>query len=453
MAQESSINDREFDLLKKTTNNTASVANSCESQSSSLISIYNDGVKIADGANLDSFSRLRTSNPQGVFDAQFTYDLAPLQYETITSNGGGGVATIAHDPTNRCALMTFTVALTGAKAFMQSYEYVRYQPGRSQVVFVTFNFIESSANTMKFAGISDWSSVSAGLGNGIEFQLNGSTKQWTIYSDSDNGDETVAQANWNLDKLDGTGASGISLDITKTQIAVIDFQALYVGRVRVGFDIGGSIIYCHEFNHANLANVPYVQNASLPIKCGMTSSGTVTTTMRFICSAVISEGGQEDISGISCCAIGSVTASNGADTHILSIRPKTTFNSITNRTKFVPESVDLIVTGSSPIIWKMVIGQAISGTTTFNDANASYSAFEYNTAGTISGSAALILQRGFVASSTQTKGASSPRITYKIPITLSADGLHRANGTLSIIVNGIGGTSACQAVINWKELR
>lgn len=415
---------------------------------------YVSGVTIRDGANLDAFSRLRVSSPQGLFDGQFTYNLLPLQYEPITANGGAGTATITHDSTDRAALMTFTGVGSGAGARLQSYEFVRYQPGRSQAAFVTFNFIESVTGVTKFAGLSSWGSTGAGVGNGIEFQLADSTKQWTIYSDTGAGDETVTQTNWNLDKLNGTGPSGITLDITKAQIAVIDFQALYVGRVRVGFDIGGNVVYCHEFNHSNLLNSPYIQTASLPVRCGMrTSAGSISTTMKFICAAVISEGGQEENGGVPNTAEGTVTASSGADTHILSVRPKTTFNSITNRVKMIVDSVDILVTGNQPILWKLVVGQAISGTTTYADVNTTYSAFEFNTAGTISGTPALVIQQGYVPASNQVKSASSPRITNRIPITLDAAGAVRANGTLTILVQGIGGTSACRASLNWRELR
>lgn len=153
---------------------------------------------IKDGANLDSFSRLRISNPQPLFDAQFTYNLRPMLYEAIT-NGTG--ATITHDATNRMALMTFSSTATGGKAYMQSFEHLRYQPGKSQLIFVTFNFIAQVANTLKFAGYSDGA-------NGIEFQNNGTQNQLVLYSATSNGTKTIAQTDWNLDKLDGTGTSG-----------------------------------------------------------------------------------------------------------------------------------------------------------------------------------------------------------------------------------------------------
>ena len=118
-------------------------------QNYSGYNIISPGVTIKDSANLDAFSRLRVSNPLILHNSQFTYDLAPIVYEQIT-NGTG--ATVTHDATNRCSLMTFSSTASGGKSYMQSYEYLPYQPGRSQLIFVTFNMIAAVANTLKFAG-------------------------------------------------------------------------------------------------------------------------------------------------------------------------------------------------------------------------------------------------------------------------------------------------------------
>lgn len=395
------------------------------------------------GAALDSFSRQRVSSPTYVFDAQLTHDLQPLLYEAVTSGTG---ATVTHDSTDRCATMTFSATGAGGQAFMQSYEWFRYQAGRSQLIFQTFNFIETNANTLKFVGYSDGA-------NGIELQQDGTTVQLKLWSNSTVGDQTVAKASWNIDIMDGTGPSGKTLDLTKTNIFVIDLQALYVGRVRCGFDIDGEVYYVHEFLHANIQADPYIQNANLPLRAGMTCSGSATTTMQYICASVISEGGQSLVGGFSFSQEGTVTASSGARTHILSVRPKTTFNSIANRTKFVLESVEFLVTGNNPVLWELCIGQAISGTTTFNDVNATYSGFEYNTAGTISGSPTIVIQSGYVGATATNKGTASSVIGDRYPITLDQAGAVRALGTISLIVTGIGSTSATRAIMNWREIR
>lgn len=401
----------------------------------------------ADGGSLDAFSRSRVSQPVNIFDNQFTYNLSPLVFEAIIAETG---ATVTHDATNRMALMTFASMPTGGKAYEQSYEFIPYQPGRSQQVFITFNMNGGVANVLKFAGLSDGN-------NGIEFQMNGTTPQFTLYSDSGNGDQTVAQSSWNLDRFDGgspvTNPSGITLDPSKIQIVAIDLQALYAGRVRVGFDVGGVIYFVHQFTSANLITTPYIQTANLPIRCGMTCTGTVSTTMNFICCSVSSEGGVVDVRGRGFTAQGTATAGSGTRTHLLSVRPKTTFNSITNRINFDLDSLQMVVTGVNPVYWELCLGQAISGTTTFNDVNATYSGFEYNTAGTISGSPSLVLASGYCASAKDNFTAINKAIINKYPITLNQAGAVRSLGTLSVIVTGIGGTSATSGAFNWREIR
>lgn len=403
---------------------------------------YFKNINIGDGANLDAFSRLRVSNSVALFDSQLTYGLNPLIYEQVTSETG---ATITHDTTNRCALMTFASTPTGGESYMQSYEYIPYQPSKSQQIFVTFNMIEESTDTLKFAGLSDGD-------NGIEFQNNGTTNQFVIYSDTTNGDQTVTQDNWNLDTLDGTGASGKTLDITKAQILIIDFQALYVGRVRVGFDIDGVIVYCHEFFHANEIAYPYFQTANLPVRCGMTSTGTVSTTMNFICSAVSSEGGRDKTFGYEFSQEATVTAGNETTTHLISLRPKTTFNSITNRMSIGFIELDMLVTGNYPIKWQLVIGQDLT-TPSYSDVNTTYSGSEYDTTGALSGTPAIVIDEGYVSASAQVKGASGVELTHRYPITLDAAGLNRDLGTLTLLVTGIGGTSDCRGSIKFKENR
>jgi len=399
-------------------------------------------IRAADSPSIDAFSRLRVSNPTGLFDAQFTYNLNPLLFEAVT-NGSG--ATVTHDATNRQAVMTFSSTPTGGKAYMQTYEHFRYQPGKSQLVFVTFNMNGGAADVLKFAGYSTGA-------NGIEFRLNGTTPQIAILSDTDKGDDIVSQATWNLDTLDGNGPSGITLDFSTVQILVIDLQALYVGRVRVGFDIDGLVYYAHEFKHANIDAAPYIQTVNLPIRAGMTCTGTVSTTMNFICCSVISEGGSDTTADRTFGIEGNGTAGSGTRAHILSLRPKTTFNSIVNRISFALDSVTVGNAGTRLVFWELVLGQAITGTTTYADCNATYSAFEYNTAGTISGSPAIVIASGYVGQNTGS-GFAQRNILSRYPITLNEAGAVRALGTLSLIATGIGGTSDVRATFNWAERR
>jgi len=401
-------------------------------------------VQFGDSPTVDAFSRLRISEPISRLESQFTYNLQPLLYEQLT-NGVG--ATIVHNATERCALMTFSSTPDGGFAYMQSYEWTFYHPGNSHLIFVTFNFQLHVPGVIKFAGYGDLSN------NGIHFISNGSGFAWRILSNTNEGDQTILQNNWNLDKLDGTGKSGITLNVTKTQILVIDLQALYTGRVRVGFDINGVIVFCHEFNHANISLFPYIQTASLPIIVGMTASNTVSTTMLFVCATVRSEGADSNLEGFSFGVEGTATAANDTRTHILSVRPKTTFNGLENRINFNLQDINFLVTGNSPVLWELCVGQAISGTTAFNNVNSTYSAFEFNTAGTISGNPTIVVAQGYIGSGAATDIAFSQFIINRYPITLDAAGAVRSLGTLTLIVTGLGGASAMRANMNWLEVR
>jgi hypothetical protein len=255
--------------------------------------------------------------------------------------------------------------------------------------------------------------------------------------------------------MDGTGESGLILDLTKTQILVISFQALYVGRVMVGFDIGGQIVYVHQFNCANVLAFPYAQSMNLPVQCGMTCSGTVTTTMRFVCASVISEGGDLDPAGVKVSQPSpTITAGSGTRTHIMSFRPKTTFNGIPNRTNFELANVDgLVTTGSNPIYWELCIGQAITGTAAYQNVNTAYSAIEYTPTGTVTGPPALVLTSGYINAAAQARGQISKDLGVRQPLSLNASGQTRLLGTMSLVVTGIGGTSPVQFALNWKEIR
>jgi len=392
----------------------------------------------------DAFGRLRVSSPTSLFDAQLTYDLQPLLFEQKT-NGTG--ATVTHDSTNRMALMTFSSTPTGGLSYMQSYEFFRYRAGHSQLVYITFVMGAGVANVTKFAGYSDGT-------EGIELQRSGaSTIQLALLSTTTNGNQTVAQASWNIDAMAGAGPSGKTLDLTKAQILVIDFQALYVGRVRVGFDIDGVVYWVHEFNHANSIAYPYFKTANLPIRCGMTSTGTVSATMNFICCTVQSENGDSSREGFHFSQDATETAASGALTHLISIQPKTTFNSIANRTKIIIDSIDIIVTGSSPVHYVIVLGDVLTGTTTFNDVNTTYSAVQYNTAGTTSGAPLITMYTGHIPASNQSKGAISQNVIMKYPITLDVAGAARSLGRVTVLVTGLGGASAVEGAINWTEIR
>jgi hypothetical protein len=138
-----------------------------------------------------------------------------------------------------------------------------------------------------------------GQDNGIYFQLDDGVMSFverTLVNGSPSSETIVPKSAWNGDRLDGTGPSGFTLDITKAQILWMDIEWLGLGTVRTGFVIDGKFIVCHSFHHANRIASTYITTASLPLRYEIVNKGTTTggtKTLKQVCSTVISEGGYE----------------------------------------------------------------------------------------------------------------------------------------------------------------
>ena len=80
-------------------------------------------------------------------------------------------------------------------------------------------------------------------------------------------DLVVPQDDWNLDKCDGTGKEGFVLDMTKIQMAYMDYSWYGAGKIRFGFkDRKGHVRYVHEFIHNNRLDEAYMRSGNLPAK-------------------------------------------------------------------------------------------------------------------------------------------------------------------------------------------
>jgi hypothetical protein len=298
--------------------------------------------------------------------------------------------------------------------------------------------------------------------NGFFLRQNGTSGLQLVRRSKTSGNvvnEVVNQADWSEDSLDGTGPSGITIDETKAFILAFDAQYLGMGRCRVYFDINGQLIEAHHFEHANILAVPYMQSLALPVQMLVTSDGNAKTA-HFKCASVSSEGGlSEDLAYQFATLEQTVTAASGARTHLLSLRPLTTFNSIANRCRLVLNSIEVLVTGNQPVYWELCIGTLFTTAPTWGAVNATYSCAEQTTVAGLSttawagAAAGTVIAAGYNAASATSKSVTSAKLSQRYPITLNKAGAVRDNGTLSLLVTGLGGTSVTRATFNYSEVR
>lgn len=396
----------------------------------------------------DAFGRLRVSDPVSIFDSTFQYDLQPLLWETVKAGKGD----VVHTATDSGATLSVTAADADSAA-LQTYVFHRYQPGKSQLVEMTFVLGATAAGVTKRVGYFD-------ANNGV-FIEHASTGLSIVKRSNQTGsivDTKVAQASWNIDRLDGTGASRINLDPTKAQILVIDLQWLGVGRVRVGFVIDGMPVYAHQFNHANTTSTAYMRTANLPLRYELDNSTSTAGTMLAICASVISEGGFETERGYQFGYASTTARTSASRRAILSIRPSTTFNSIATRFPILPEAIDVGIDASGLVLVELVLSPTYTtggGALTWTAFNATYSGVEYSVHGDANAGAftgGVVLQSFLVASgSGASRGAASADLRSRIALTLDAAGTGQR--ALAVVTTNLSGTPGSFATITWRELR
>lgn len=243
--------------------------------------IYNNAIKYSDSPNLDAFGRLRVSEITSLLEITHVYSKQQLLVNEVTA----GTATSVWSQTN--AEVQMGVTNSGDYVIRQTKQSAIYQPGKGQILEVSFSDFNLETDVIKRVGY--YTSTTAATYNtgfdGFFLESNGVTNEisfqiWrsgtSVYSST--------TANWDSSEIDVN-----TIDWSTTNLALIDFQWLGVGRVRFGMSLSGNTyIFTESSGTNNLTNV-YMSSPNKPIRYEIRSSGG-TGTFNQICSQVSMEG-------------------------------------------------------------------------------------------------------------------------------------------------------------------
>lgn len=308
----------------------------------------------SDGAQLDSFGRLRVSTPTTLFDDKRRYGKGT----TIWSEVLQGSATSVHNADT--ASIDMTVTTTGDVAVRQTRQRYKYQAGKGQLIDMT-GILYPQAGTKKQIGYFQCATTGTHQPHdGICFESVDDVVYLVIYNNGTR--DAYPQNEWSIDILDGTGPSGIIVDWSKAHIFAIDFQWLGVGRVRYGLNINGIGLFVHEVNHANLVDNVYMRSGTQPLCYRIESTGGAGS-LKQICSTVQSQGGSEPTGIVAALdADGIIFTVGTAPQLLLAFRLKST--ELDSITEFL--SINLLATSNDNIRWSLSWNPpAITGTPNF----------------------------------------------------------------------------------------
>lgn len=397
-------------------------------------------------AATDAFGRLRVSNPQTLFDSKTRY----FNHNTSSQLIGGG-GTVVYEANSSSVKMNVGT-VNGDYVYRETKNVFPYQPGKSLYVLNSFCMASSKNNLRQRVGF-------FGAQNGIYFEQSGATLNMVIrsYSTGVLVEDRVSQSAWNGDRLNGQGGaqnpSGILLNPALDQILWIDIEWLGVGSVRTGFIINGEFILCHTFHHANIPSTPgvtdntttYMTTATLPVRYEIENTGLTTgaSSMRQICSTVISEGGYQEHGIIETAGTGITQkdlglAGNGP-VPIVSIRlASTRLDAVV-----VPSQIDILSSSVDYFMFKLILNGTLANSTW--SGTSSTGTVQYDTAATaVTGGT--VIYSGYASSRTQVE-VPSDALFFQLGRTLS-----NVSDIITLSMESVGNNPKVLAQLGWTEL-
>ncbi len=419
---------------------------------SGTVNVSSNNITSFPATSTDAFGRLRISEPFTMFDSSHRYSDNNL-WATSVANGGAAVFNA-----NQGLVDLNVSTAAGSQVLRETTKVFSYQPGKSLQILTTFVMAPTKVGLTQRVGY--YSTL-----NGYYLELNDSNNTLCFVERSSvtgsvvntkisqtGGVYGAGDTGWNVDPMDGTGPSGITLDITKAQILWSDMEWLGVGTVRTGFVINGQYYICHEWQHSNIVTSTYITTASLPLRCEIVNNALTASpsTFKQICATVISEGGyvlaglQQSVG--TDISLPKVLTVAGTYYPVVSLRLKTTrLDAICILT-----AISLLGNGNNETFqWRVLASDTLTGGT-WTSAGAN-SAVEYNLTG-ISTTGGRILASGYLSSSNQ--GSPSVNILKEalFSFQLERDPFTATPYTLTIAVAGANNSTSVYASMDWEEI-
>ena len=318
-------------------------------------------VVLKDTSQIDAFGRLRVSQVTSLLDIKQLYNEDPLFIDTkINLNG-------SYTWNNGDSSTTIKTINSGDYVIRQTKQVTNYQAGKSHQIFTTFYNFQPQTNIIKRVGYFS-SSNTAPYNNSLDgLYLESSNGEICINVAKSGNIKKVCQNNWNIDKLDGNGTSGIVVDWSKDQILLIDFEWLGVGRVRWSLVIDGNIYSFHDSNHANNGVTgTYMTYPNQPMRWEIRQTGIGSGNFTHICTSIGTEGSENTL------GVERSINTNGVSINTPSTSIKYVLLGLglqNNKHHSVIDVLDfnLLSTTNDNFYWELHLNPTISGTLTYNN--------------------------------------------------------------------------------------
>ena len=331
---------------------------------------------------LAAFGELLTAQLTPVFQNSFEYTVDNTE---LTSNAvvNGGSVTQA----NAMAVCTSSTT-TASTAKLISKQHAKYRPGMGGLFRFTALFTTGVATTEQFIGILDEAGSSESFKNGYAIGMNGT--DFSILRFQNDVLMAVAQSSFSEDPLDGTGPSGMTIDITKLNVFEIRFQ--YLGAGEIDFLVEnpstGLFFIFHKIEYSNAYTTPSVYNPNIHATLWVNNKATTSNIILKSASYAYFIEGKNNLQQIQQPEFSSGKRGKGTVTTevaLFTIRNKASYASKSNfiDIKILYFSIGVEASSANNLAsFRIVRNATLGGSPSYSDINTSDSVMDIDTAGT-----------------------------------------------------------------------
>jgi hypothetical protein len=404
-------------------------------------------IAFANSGAVDAFARLRVSTPYTIFDSKQIFDDQSLFWDDAETAGSGTSSSYSANTSST----TISVGTAAGTRVRQTLRRFNYQPGKSQLVFMTMQLDAS------------------GGGTGIRRRVGMFDDQNGIFVEDDEGTIKFVRRTYvtgsavdNKETLPTTYSDGTTIDWGKVQIIWFDLEWLGVGRVRMGVVRNGTPEILHEEDAVNTLTEVYMTTPNLPLRYEVDNpdGNGAASSLECICSTVISEGGLQET--------GVVRYASTAGTHVtLGSVEDTLYPVIGIRlgSSYLDSTVQVlgvnlfIQTASEKVEWVLLWGGganplSIGGTFTYSAQTESTVEFAALTGGTPSISGGVQIAGGHAISQSPAAGGAGVASANLDTSLLLGSKIDGTRDEVVLAARGINGSVSAEveAGITWREL-
>ncbi len=386
-----------------------------------------------------AFGEIQVANLSPIFQNTFEYTVDNTELLTnLVVNGGtviqaSGMGVVGSSTT------------TASTACMQSAHHARYHAGTGGLSRFTALWSTPVATTEMFIGLADETGSSATFKNGYMVGYDGTT--FGFHRFQNDTKISVNQADWD-DPLDGTGASGMTIDQTKLNVFQIQFQYLGAGAINVYVenDTNGKFVLVHTEEYANANTEPSVHNPNFHHTVWVNNAGTTSDMVLKSSSYAYFIEGEASLIQIHQPQFASGTQEQTTVTSevaLFTIRNKTTYAGKTNFIDIIVEGLGASIEASSANnlgFIRVVKNAVLGGAPSYSDINTTNSIIELDTSATT------------VTSGTDLLDASLAGKNDKASLDLSGLQIILHPGNTLTVAGTSSNSATMDASILWKEL-